>query len=68
MVTSLKQMEEIVLKNHNLYWSGWDVVERKPSKGAMMSVNGIRVNDIWYMQKVFPLTKDGWDIPRKYRR
>lgn len=68
MITSLKQMEQIVEKHENLHWVGWDIADRKRADGARMSVNGVRVDGLWYLQRIYPLTKDGWDIPRKYRR
>jgi len=59
-------MEQIVKKNKELSWIGWDVVERKRSDIAKTSVSGVRVKDSWYIQKVFPVNRDGWDIPNKY--
>lgn len=59
-------MENIVKSQNNLYWVGWDVVERKRSEGGRTSVNGVRVNGKWYVQKVFKLTDQGWNIPNKY--
>jgi hypothetical protein len=68
MITSLKQMEQIVSKHSNLCWVGWDIADRKKAEGARTSVNGVRVDGQWYLQRVYPLTEQGWDIPRKYRR
>lgn len=59
-------MESIVKKNRELFWVGWDVVERKRSDLGRTSPNGVRVKDIWYLQKVFTLDRKGWDIPNKY--
>ncbi len=66
IVKSLEQMEKIVRKHKELKWVGWDVVERKRSDLGRTSVNGVRVKDIWYIQKVFTLDRKGWDIPNKY--
>jgi hypothetical protein len=59
-------MEQIVKKNKELSWIGWDVVERKRSDIAKTSVSGVRVKDNWYIQKIFTVNRDGWDIPNKY--
>ena len=66
IISSLKQMEKIVLKHKELFWVGWDVVERKRSDLGRTAPNGIRVNDKWYLQKTFNLDRKGWDIPNKY--
>jgi len=66
IIKSLSHMEQIVKKNKELSWIGWDVVERKRSDIAKTSVNGVRVKDFWYIQKIFAVNRNGWDIPNKY--
>jgi hypothetical protein len=66
IIKSLEQMEKIVQKHKELKWVGWDVVERKRSDLGRTSPSGVRVKDIWYLQKVFNLNRNGWDIPNKY--
>lgn len=66
IINSLTHMEKIVSKNKNLSWVGWDVVERKKSDLAKTSPNGVRVKNIWYIQKIFKPSRNGWDIPNKY--
>lgn len=66
-ITNLQKMEKIVSKNKNLSWIGWDVVDRKRSESGRTSVNGVRVNEEWYLQRIYPVTKTGWDIPDRYR-
>jgi hypothetical protein len=66
IINSLAQMEKIVLKNKELEWVGWDVVERKRSDLARTSPSGVRVKNAWYLQKTFNLDRNGWDIPNKY--
>ena len=66
IIKSLAQMEKIVSKNKELYWVGWDVVERKRSDIARTSTSGVRIKDSWYLQKTFNLDRNGWDIPNKY--
>jgi len=68
IIKNLEQMEKIVSKNNNLSWVGWDVVDRKKSDGARTSLDGVRVNGLWYLQRVYPVTRQGWDIPNKYKR
>jgi hypothetical protein len=68
IIKNLEQMEKIVSKNSNLSWVGWDVVDRKRSDGARTSLDGVRVNGLWYLQRVYPVTRQGWDIPNKYKR
>lgn len=67
IITSLEKMEKIVSRNKNLSWMGWDVVDRKRSESGRTSVNGVRVDDVWYLQRIYPIGKNGWDIPNKYR-
>jgi hypothetical protein len=67
LIKSLNTMEKIVLKNKNLIWQGWDVIDLKESKTAKTSPAGIRVKDKWYLHKVYSPSRNGWDIPNKYR-
>lgn len=67
IINSLEKMEKIVSRNSNLAWVGWDVVDRKRSESGRTAVNGVRVNGLWYLQKVYPVTRNGWDIPNRYR-
>ena len=60
-------MEKIVARNKNLFWRGWDVVDLKESDMAKTAVNGIRINEKWYLHKVYSPTREGWHIPNKYR-
>lgn len=66
IIKNLDQMEKIVKSNKNLEWFGWDVAERKRSEHGRTSVGGIRIDGNWYIQKVFKLTGQGWNIPNKY--
>ena len=68
IVKSLEQMEKIVGRNNTLSWVGWDVVDRKRSDGARTAINGVRVNGVWYLQRIYPVTRNGWSIPDKYKR
>lgn len=67
IVTNLEKMEKIVARNNNLSWLGWDVVDRKKSESGRTAVNGVRVNGVWYVQRIYQVTRNGWDIPNKYK-
>lgn len=60
-------MEKIVAKNSNLKWVGWDVLELKRSNLGRTDINGIRIEDQWYIKKDIKLTDKGWEISNKYR-
>ena len=67
VIRSLNTMEKIVNKNVNLMWDGWDVIDLKESNVAKISPIGIRVNNKWYLHKVYKPNRNGWDIPNKYK-
>ena len=67
IVNNLERMEKIVARNNNLSWVGWDVADRKRSEAGRTAVNGVRVNGVWYLQRIYQVTRNGWDIPNKYR-
>ena len=67
IINRLEKMEKIVSRNSNLSWIGWDVVDRKRSESGRTSVSGVRVDGVWYLQRIHPVGKNGWDIPNKYR-
>lgn len=67
IITSLEKMEKIVSRNNNLSWVGWDVVDRKRSESGRTAVNGVRVDGVWYIQRIYSVTRNGWDIPNKYK-
>jgi hypothetical protein len=67
IVTNLEKMEKIVARNSNLSWLGWDIIDRKKSESGRTAVNGVRVNGVWYVQRIYQVTRNGWDIPNKYK-
>jgi len=67
IISNLKKMEKIVSKNNNLSWIGWDVADRKRSEAGRTSPSGVRVKGVWYLQRVYPVNRNGWDVPNKYR-
>lgn len=67
IIKKLEQMENIVNKNKNLSWIGWDVRDLKRSESGRTAINGIRINGVWYLQRIYSVSRNGWDIPNKYR-
>jgi hypothetical protein len=67
IINDLSTMEKLVASNRSLVWVGWDVAERKKTDMGRTAVNGVRVKDQWYTQKVFKLDRNGWDIPNRYK-
>jgi len=67
VVKDLSVMESIVEKNNNLKWDGWNVLELKKSNLGRTDANGIRINDEWFIKREFVVTRNGWDIPNKYK-
>lgn len=67
VVKDLAVMENIVAKNNNLKWDGWNVLELKKSNLGRTDVNGIRINNEWFIKREFTVTRNGWDIPNKYK-
>jgi GTP cyclohydrolase FolE2 len=66
-INNLEKMERIVSRNKNLSWIGWDVVDRKRSESGRTSTSGVRVNGEWFLQRIYSVSRDGWNIPDKYR-
>jgi hypothetical protein len=67
-IKSLERMEAIVSSNKSLYWDGWTVINRWPAESARTSKDGVFIKGKWYLQKIFPVNKTGWDIPDKFVR
>ena len=67
VIKDLDKMEKIVSKNKNLNWVGWDIADRRRTEAGRTAINGVRVDGLWYVQTVYLLTSNGWDIPNKYR-
>ena len=67
IITNLEKMEKIVARNKELSWVGWDVRDLKRSDAGRTAINGVRVDGVWYLQRIYSITRNGWDIPNKYR-
>lgn len=68
LISSLEKMEDVVRKNKDLKWDGWDVVHSYPSNKGRTSPWGMRVGSKWFLQKRFPVTEKGWEIPNRFMR
>lgn len=66
-IRSLNTMEKIVARNKNLKWIGWDVFDLKESEMAKTSPNGIRIDNKWYIYKIYSPGREGWNIPNRYK-
>jgi hypothetical protein len=67
VVKDLAVMEKIVENNSNLKWDGWNVLELKRSNLGRTDSNGIRINNEWFIKREFEVTRNGWEIPSKYK-
>ena len=68
IVSSLKQMENIVENNKSLKWVGWDVVQYTQSSNAATSKDGVCINGQWLLAKTFKVSSKGWEIPKQWVR
>lgn len=66
-ITSLSEAERLVDSRSDLEWEGWDLVRYKKNARAQFDRNGVYRNGSWYIKTVFPLNKDGWSIPERFR-
>jgi hypothetical protein len=46
---------------------GWDVLELKKTNIARTDVNGVRINNQWFIKTAFVPNRMGWEIPSKYK-
>lgn len=68
LIKSLEEMERIVGSDKTLSWRGWDVVHSVPNPTAWSKPDGAYVKGKWYIQKIFALSTEGWEIPNKFVR
>lgn len=67
-ITNYKYAHKIVNENRSLSWDGWNIVEFKPNPDAYFMEKGAFVNGKWGVKNVFPITEQGWKVPKKYVR
>lgn len=68
LVTNYNYAHKIVEGNKSLSWDGWNIVEFKPNSDAYFMNEGVFKDSMWGIKKVFPITENGWEIPKKYVR
>lgn len=68
LVTNYNYAHKIVDNNKTLSWDGWDIVEFKSTPDAYFMPEGVFKNDKWGTVKTFPITENGWEIPKRYVR
>jgi hypothetical protein len=68
LIKSLEKMEAIVENNDSLSWNGWDVLQFTKSPSAWMKPEGVFKDGNWFIQKRFPISESGWEIPQKLVR
>jgi hypothetical protein len=67
-ITSLEEMESIVANSKRLAWDGWDVIHATPKANAMLTPTGRFIRGAWNAVTTFPLTEQGWKIPKSLMR
>lgn len=68
LITSYEYAHQVVEKNNVLSWNGWDIVETKQNPAAEFTETGQRINGVWSYVNIYPLTENGWEVPKKYVR
>lgn len=68
IITDYDTAHAIVSSNKSLSWDGWDIVDFKKSDDAEYNVSGKNVNGAWGYVKVYPLSENGWELPKRYAR
>jgi hypothetical protein len=65
-ISSLEVANQVVSKNPDLDWNGWEIVHDVQDDSAEYSTEGIfkRVTGKWYRRISYPFIEGtGWDIP-----
>jgi hypothetical protein len=65
IISEQSSAEDIVNKNPNLSWDGWNIVHRVQDDYAEYLPVGVFDNLTlqWYRQTVYPCTEMGWELP-----
>ena len=65
LISDIHVMEEIIAKNENLHWDGWNVVRSIEDDSAQYQACGYynKVLGKWYRKETYFLDGIGWDIP-----
>ena len=66
-VKSMSAMEDIVTNSKSLIWESFNVVEIKsPSHNAPLKKQARYMDGQWRNVRVYPLTSQGWDVPKTW--
>ena len=65
-ISSLEKAEQIVSKNKNMHWDGWDIVHLIEDPNGYIDSTGIFKNDKWHTSNIFKLEDNGWNIPERF--
>lgn len=65
IISDQNDAEEIVNKNPNLSWDGWNIVHLIQDDYAEFLPIGFfnKSTKQWYRKKIYPCTEQGWDLP-----
>ena len=63
VVSSLKIMEDIVDRDPNLDWDGWDVVSHSKRGTNFMNPKAVLRYGQWRRVDRYPVGEEGWIIP-----
>ena len=66
-VNSMATMEDIVASNKALMWESFNVLEVKnASHNAPLKKQARYIDGAWHVVKVYPLTSQGWYVPKSW--
>jgi len=65
IVNDIYEMERIVANNDKLHWNNYDVWLLEKQSSADLLSNGVYIDGDWYIRTIFPVEKNGWNIPEK---
>lgn len=65
LVSDLNDAEDIVSKNPNLSWDGWNIVcLLQDDYAEFLSIGWFDTSTkSWYKKTIYPCTEDGWHLP-----
>jgi hypothetical protein len=68
LITSYEYADKIVSQNNSLAWDGWDILEITHSNNAEFNKSGKIIDGKWAFVNTYPVTEQGWEVPKKYVR
>lgn len=63
-IRDLDVMEDIVAERNDLEWDGWDVIHYSKKPASFMKPNALYRNGAWHVATRYPVTEDGWTLPK----